>query len=209
MAEKEPFKVAIPAPVLTDLRGRLKKTRWADDFANEQWAYGTNGAELRQLVDYWLKDFNWRRQEREINRFAHYRTTDRGHPDPFHPRAGQGTAADPADPEPRLAVDLLGPAQGNQAFERSRRLRRIARRRLRRGGPLASRLRFLHPVDHPRHQLLAHRRPVGPTDAGRARLPAVCRARRRLGRADHGATRPQVRGPDDWNPRHDGRSVCR
>ena len=43
MAEKEPFKVAVPASVLTDLRARLKKTRWADDFGNEQWAYGTNG----------------------------------------------------------------------------------------------------------------------------------------------------------------------
>ena len=90
MAEKEPFKVAIPAPVLADLRGRLKKTRWAEDFANDHWAYGTNGAELRTLVDYWLKDFNWRRQEREINRFAHYRTSIEGIPIHFIHEPGKG-----------------------------------------------------------------------------------------------------------------------
>src|SRR5690348_2444211 len=90
MAEKEPFKVAVPASVLTDLRGRLKKTRWAGDFANDQWAYGTNLEALTELVDYWLKDFNWRRQEREINRFAHYRTTIEGIPIHFIHEPGKG-----------------------------------------------------------------------------------------------------------------------
>ena len=71
MAEKERFKVAVPTALLTDLRARLKKARWAGDFGNEQWVYGTNFEELKELVDYWQKGFNWRRQEREMNRFSH------------------------------------------------------------------------------------------------------------------------------------------
>jgi pimeloyl-ACP methyl ester carboxylesterase len=90
MAEKEPFKVAIPAGVLTDLRSRLKKTRWAGDFGNEQWAYGTHFETLKELVDYWQNGFDWRRQEREINRFSHYKTTIEGIPIHFIHQPGKG-----------------------------------------------------------------------------------------------------------------------
>jgi pimeloyl-ACP methyl ester carboxylesterase len=90
MAEKEPFKVAIPTAVLTDLRTRLKKTRWAQDFGNQTWAYGTNSEVLRELVDYWQNGFNWRRQEREMNRFSHYRTTIEGIPIHFIHQPGKG-----------------------------------------------------------------------------------------------------------------------
>jgi hypothetical protein len=33
--EMEPFRVDVPDEVLNDLQARLKLTRWADDFANE------------------------------------------------------------------------------------------------------------------------------------------------------------------------------
>jgi hypothetical protein len=90
MAEKEPFTVAIPAEALTGLRSRLKKTRWAGDLGNEVWAYGTNLEALKELVDYWQKGFNWRRQEREINRFSHYKTTIEGIPIHFIHEPGKG-----------------------------------------------------------------------------------------------------------------------
>ncbi len=90
MPEKEPFKVAVPARVLTDLRARLRKTRWAEDFGNEQWAYGTNSTALKGLVDYWLNGFDWRRQEREMNRYPHYRATIDGIPIHFIHQPGKG-----------------------------------------------------------------------------------------------------------------------
>jgi pimeloyl-ACP methyl ester carboxylesterase len=90
MAEKQPFKIAVPGPVLADLRSRLKKTRWAGDFGNQQWVYGTNLDALKELVDYWLSGFNWRRQEREMNRFAHHKTTIDGIPIHFIHEPGKG-----------------------------------------------------------------------------------------------------------------------
>lgn len=90
MAEKESFKVAIPTAVLTDLRTRLKKTRWAEDFGNDQWAYGTNLETLKELVDYWQRGFDWRRQEREINRFSHFKTVIEGIPIHFIHQPGKG-----------------------------------------------------------------------------------------------------------------------
>ena len=166
MAEKEPFKVAIPAPVLADLRARLKKTRWAEDFGNEHWAYGTNLETLKELVDYWHKGFNWRRQEREINRFSHYKTSIEGIPIHFIHEPGKGPRPIPLILSHGWPWTFWDLHKVIRPLSRPRRLRRLARRRLRRGGALPSRLRFLHPADHHRHQLLAHRRPLGPTDAG-------------------------------------------
>jgi len=36
----EPFEIAIPDADLGDLRERLQRARFADDFANEDWRYG-------------------------------------------------------------------------------------------------------------------------------------------------------------------------
>jgi microsomal epoxide hydrolase len=60
--------------VLQDLNRRLTHTRWIDPGAKSGWAYGTNLPYLKNLVDYWRDGFNWREQERELNRFAHFQT---------------------------------------------------------------------------------------------------------------------------------------
>jgi hypothetical protein len=77
---KEPFASAIPEETLVDLRERLARTRWPRDFANGQWQYGTNSAYLKELVDYWLYKYDWRKHEQEINSFSHYKTTIEGMP---------------------------------------------------------------------------------------------------------------------------------
>ena len=48
----EPFRIDVPDAVLNDLQTRLKLTRWADDFANENWQYGTNTDYLGAYVAY-------------------------------------------------------------------------------------------------------------------------------------------------------------
>jgi pimeloyl-ACP methyl ester carboxylesterase len=70
----EDFTVQADDETLADLELRLKRTRWADDFANDRWEYGTNAVYLRELIEYWLTRYDWRRQEREINRYPHFRT---------------------------------------------------------------------------------------------------------------------------------------
>lgn len=50
----EPFSIQTPDAALADLKQRLQNTRWADDFANDPWQYGTNGSYWREQVNYWL-----------------------------------------------------------------------------------------------------------------------------------------------------------
>ena len=66
--------MADPRPVLEvsdadldDLRTRLRATRWAKPWPAEAWEIGTDGDELRRLVDYWASAFDWRKHEAAIN----------------------------------------------------------------------------------------------------------------------------------------------
>ena len=86
----EAFRVEVAEAALDDLRHRLKSTRWPDDFANDDWLYGTNATYLRELVDYWIEGYDWRRREREINEFDHYRVDIEGSPIHFIREPGQG-----------------------------------------------------------------------------------------------------------------------
>ena len=70
----EKFTVAIGDDVLADLTDRLNKTRWADDFANDDWRYGTNGNYLKELIDYWRNQYDWRKHEHAINAWPQFKT---------------------------------------------------------------------------------------------------------------------------------------
>jgi pimeloyl-ACP methyl ester carboxylesterase len=67
-----PFTMQIADNVLTDLRGRLERVRWPDEIPGAGWQYGTDLAYLRQLVDYWRTQYDWRRHEAHLNTFQHF-----------------------------------------------------------------------------------------------------------------------------------------
>lgn len=69
-----PFTIAVPDTVLDDLRERLSRARYPDELEGAGWTYGANRAYVRELVDYWRDDFDWRAQERRLNRFEQFRT---------------------------------------------------------------------------------------------------------------------------------------
>ncbi|MCY4076591.1 MAG: epoxide hydrolase [Acidobacteria bacterium] len=71
--EIRPFEISVPDAVLADLRVRLAATRFPDQ-VGDPWVYGTDIAYLRQLVDYWRDDYDWRAQERRLNALDHYKT---------------------------------------------------------------------------------------------------------------------------------------
>jgi pimeloyl-ACP methyl ester carboxylesterase len=67
------FRIAIDDSVLDDLHARLARTRWVDDMGDGGWKYGVSVSYMRELADYWRARFDWRAQERALNRFNHYR----------------------------------------------------------------------------------------------------------------------------------------
>jgi pimeloyl-ACP methyl ester carboxylesterase len=69
----EPFAIHVDDEVLSDLRARLRNTRWPDPAPGPVWSQGTDLEYLRGLCSYWADEFDWRAQERELNGFAHFR----------------------------------------------------------------------------------------------------------------------------------------
>ena len=70
------FALHVQEDVLRDLADRLSRTRWTrpvNDAEHDDWAFGLSLPYMRELVDYWRRDFDWRAREAEINRFAHFR----------------------------------------------------------------------------------------------------------------------------------------
>jgi len=68
-----PFTVQVPDQVLSDLRARIRNTRWPPGAPGREWEQGTDLEYLKGLVGYWADGFDWRAQERELNRFKHFR----------------------------------------------------------------------------------------------------------------------------------------
>ncbi len=74
----EKFTIAVPNDVLIDLRERLVRTRWPGEVVNSGWEYGTNLSYLKELIEYWRTRYDWRKHERELNAFSHFKVPING-----------------------------------------------------------------------------------------------------------------------------------
>jgi pimeloyl-ACP methyl ester carboxylesterase len=72
MKNTEVFKVSVSQQVLDDLKSRLQNTRWPGEAEGSGWHFGTSEAYLKDLVDYWLTSYDWRKQEAQLNKYPQY-----------------------------------------------------------------------------------------------------------------------------------------
>lgn len=69
----EPFEIHVDDDVLTDLRERIRRTRWPDPAPAEPWRQGTDLDYLRGLLDYWADGFDWPAQQRRLDELPQFR----------------------------------------------------------------------------------------------------------------------------------------
>ena len=69
-----PFTITIPEEDINDLRDRLARSRLPDQLIDSGWSYGTDTDYLAELLTYWQQEFDWRSQERQLNRFDQFVT---------------------------------------------------------------------------------------------------------------------------------------
>jgi epoxide hydrolase len=70
----EPFSIAVGDDVLDDLRSRLRRTRWPEAEPVEDWRQGAPLAWIKEICRYWAEEYDWRRREALLNRFAQFTT---------------------------------------------------------------------------------------------------------------------------------------
>jgi pimeloyl-ACP methyl ester carboxylesterase len=68
----EPFAVSVPEATLADLRARLRAARWPAGVGEDG---GVPREAMREVVRYWLEEYDWGAQEWAMNRLPHFRTT--------------------------------------------------------------------------------------------------------------------------------------
>jgi pimeloyl-ACP methyl ester carboxylesterase len=111
----ERFAIDVPEAVLQDLRERLGRTRWPDQVEGAGWDYGTERGYLQALCAYWRDGFDWRAQERRLNRLPQFKARVGGldlhfvhargaGPDPFPLIITHGWPSTFAEP-----AELVGP----------------------------------------------------------------------------------------------------
>ena len=66
----KPFKINISNRQLEDIYNKVKKYPWHEMPDDSNWQYGTNLDYMKEISKYWIKDFNWRKQETNLNKFS-------------------------------------------------------------------------------------------------------------------------------------------
>ena len=74
MPDIKPFTIHVPDSALDDLANRLALTRLPDQLNNTSWEYGTDLRYLTELLTYWREEFDWRKQEADLNQFDQFTT---------------------------------------------------------------------------------------------------------------------------------------
>ena len=64
-----PFTVAVPDKTIETIKSRVASYPWHEMPNDGGWDYGTNLDYMKELCNYWVKDFDWRKQEAQINGF--------------------------------------------------------------------------------------------------------------------------------------------
>lgn len=86
-----PFSIRIEAEILSDLRTRIRNTRWPDQAPGTAWEQGTDLEYLKSLLAYWADEFDWHAQERLLNAANQFRAKlDGVHIHFVHERARRG-----------------------------------------------------------------------------------------------------------------------
>ncbi|WP_225724625.1 MULTISPECIES: epoxide hydrolase family protein [unclassified Nocardia] len=72
--EITPFRIEIPQEQLDDLRARLDAARLPAPLPGDDWDTGVPVHWLRELVEYWRTEYDWRAAEAELNRYPQFIT---------------------------------------------------------------------------------------------------------------------------------------
>ena len=89
------FKANISQQVLDDLKSRIKNTRWTDEIIGSGWNYGANLSYMKELANYWLSEFDWRKVENKINTYPNFIADINGYKIHFLHIRGQGRKSIP------------------------------------------------------------------------------------------------------------------
>lgn len=91
----QPFTINIAQQQIDDLKDRLLRTKWPSAFHGDPWSLGADLHFMQRLVDYWMNEYDWRKQEKWLNSFPQFTTTIDELDIHFIHIRGEGTSPEP------------------------------------------------------------------------------------------------------------------
>lgn len=81
MSTARPFKIDIEQSVIDGIIGKVKAYEWHEmpeigdlDMSNDMaWAWGTPLPYMKEVADYWVRSYDWRKAESDLNRYPHFK----------------------------------------------------------------------------------------------------------------------------------------
>ena len=73
MPQPQSFSINVPDDVLAHTLERVANYPWHEMPDDGGWSYGTNLDYMKELCDYWVNEFDWRKQEALINQFSQFK----------------------------------------------------------------------------------------------------------------------------------------
>ena len=96
LAQLLPFRIEFGQRALDDMRRRIEDFRWPNLGYDSGWVTGTSDTVLRDLVRYWVRDFDWLRVQTALNTRAHVRGDIEG--ETMHAMVSAGPAVERRTP---------------------------------------------------------------------------------------------------------------
>ena len=75
MASINPFTISVPDSELEKLHQKLSFASFPDEIDDANWDYGAPLADIKRLTQYWKDEYDWRKQESEMNKLPNFRTS--------------------------------------------------------------------------------------------------------------------------------------
>jgi len=72
------FKLSVPSNALNQIYNKVKKYPWNNIQNMKGWKHGTNFKYLKEISKYWVTKFDWKKQEKKINKFSNFTTKVEG-----------------------------------------------------------------------------------------------------------------------------------
>ncbi|XP_033640540.1 epoxide hydrolase 1-like [Asterias rubens] len=72
------FKLEISAEELEDLNDRLRKARWFESVEETKFHFGIKPEYMKSIQEYWLNEYDWRKQEKRLNKYPQFKTNIEG-----------------------------------------------------------------------------------------------------------------------------------
>ena len=91
----KPFKVEISDKYLQNIYSKVKNYQWHEMPDDGGWNYGTNLEYMKEISKYWIEKFDWRKTEKEINKFKNFKSNIDGIDIHFIHEKGSGSNPKP------------------------------------------------------------------------------------------------------------------